>query len=89
MHHISLRNIFVSIGVLFLIGGGLFLLFGKKEKGIYVPTTFEIGNRSGLLLGMIITYILFSIAMLWIFFQPKTKAEMGATIGAGILWGIF
>lgn len=87
-HQISLRNILISIGILLLIGGGLLLLFGKKEQ-TYVPHTFEIGNRSGLLLTMVIGYILFSIAILWVFFQPKTPAGMGATIGAGILWGIF
>lgn len=88
-HQISLKNILISVGILFLIGIFLLLVFGKDEKGIYVPTTFEMGNRSGLLLGMAIFYVIFSIAMIWVFFQPKSTAERGAVVGAGLLWGIF
>lgn len=88
-HSISLKNILISIGILILIGVVLLVVFGKNEKGIYIPTTFEMGNRSGLLLGMAIFYVIFSISMIWIFFQPKSTAEKGAVIGAGILWGIF
>lgn len=88
-HHISLKNILISAGVLLIIGAALLIVFRKDEKVIYIPTTFEIGNRSGLLFGMVILYIIFSIAMLWIFFQPKTTAERGAVVGAGLLWGIF
>lgn len=88
-HSISLKNILISIGILILIGFLLLVVFGKDEKGIYVPTTFEMGNRSGLLLGMAIFYVLFSIAMIWVFFQPKSTAEKGAVVGAGLLWGIF
>lgn len=87
-HQISLKNILISIGILLLIGSALLVMFGKKGQ-VYVPNTFEIGNRSGLLLGMAIAYVVFSIAIIWVFFQPKTPAGMGATIGAGILWGIF
>lgn len=87
-HSISFKNILISIGILFVIGAILLFTFGEKEK-IYVPNTFEIGNRSGLLLGMAILYVLFSIAIIFVFFQPKTASGRGAAIGAGILWGIF
>ena len=60
---ISLKNILISIGILLLIGAGLLAIFGKKGN-VYVPSTFEIGNKSGLLLGMAGAYILFSIAIL-------------------------
>lgn len=85
---IHLKHILVGIGILLLVGSTLLVVFGSKEK-IYVPTSFEVGNKSGLLTGMVIIYILFSIALLWVFFEPKTKEGMGATVGAGILWGVF
>lgn len=88
-HQISLKNILISVGILLLIGIALLVVFGKDEKRIYIPTTFEMGNRSGLLLGMAIFYVLFSIAMLWVFFQPKNTHEKLAVTGAGIAWGIF
>lgn len=88
-HSVSLKNILISVGILILLGVVLLVVFGNKENGIYVPTTFEMGNRSGLLLGMAIFYVLFSIAMIWVFFQPKSTAEKGAVVGAGLLWSVF
>lgn len=86
-HIVTLRTILIVIGALLLAGFVLVKVFGKKEN-IYVPSTFDIGNRSNLLLGLVVGYIILSIVILWVFFEPKTIHGKGAVVGAGILWGI-
>lgn len=84
---VKLRDILIVIGILLLLGFILLKAFGKGED-IHVPSTFDVAGRSNLLLWMVVAYIIFSIALLWVFFDPKTSAGAGAVIGAGILWGI-
>jgi hypothetical protein len=84
---VSLKNILIGVALFLLVGSALLAIFGKKGQ-IHVPTSFEVGNKSGLLMGLVGAYIIFSIVLLWVFFEPKTPQGIGATIGAGILWGI-
>lgn len=84
---VTLKNILLTIALITLLGFVLYSFSGREK--FHIPDTFEIGSKSGLLLGLVILYFILSFVILYLFIQPKTPQGTAAVMGGSLLWSIY